>query len=178
MRAAMGFLIALVFGLGNCASGKMSADGPYRGQVLDADTRKPLSGVLVVVIWERGVYSPRTKATTDELLAVETHSDAEGRFEVSGDPGTHLEPFVTDVRPKGIIFFAPEYVQEGIDVKPGTKRFRDPTRIYMKRVKNAADALDLGLAPSFPYDRTPLLLETLNQERARLGLPLIQSGKQ
>lgn len=177
MRVPVWLSFALMLGFVSYGAGEMSASGSYRGQILDADTGKPLGEVLVVVIWEREVYSPQTKVTTDELHAVETRTDAEGRFEVSAAPETKREPFVADVRPKGIIFFAPGYVQERIEVQPGVKRFRDPTRIYMKRAQNPTDALDLGLAPSFPYRRAPLLLKALNQERARLGLPPIQPGK-
>ena len=179
MRVIVWLSSALLLGLGTCATGEMSSGGSYRGQILDADTGSPLAGVLVVFIWYRDVYSSTTGRIIDEFhAATEVRSGDDGYFEVSTAPEACLGSSAVHVQSPGIIFFLLSYVQDRIEVKPGAKRFRDPTRIYMKRVKNPVDALDLGLAPSFPYDRTPLLLKTLNQERARLGLPLIQPGNQ
>ena len=170
-RLLLGLPLALLLGMVSCVSGGTSRGDSYRGQFLDAETGKPLAGVLVVFVWYRDVYSPVTRDITDEFhSAAEVWSGPDGHFEVSAAPEVETGPLVVHVQNPAIIFFAPGYIQERIDVKPGTKRFRGETRIYMKRVGNEAEALDLGLAPSFPYERTPLLLRALNQERMRLGL--------
>ncbi len=172
-RLLFGLPFALLLGMASCASGVMSSSNFYRGQILDVETGKPLVGVLVVFVWYRDVYSPATGRIDDEFhSAAEVWSGSEGRFEVSAAPEVKVGPLVTHVQSPAIIFFAPGYIQERVDVKPGARRFRAPTRIYMKRVKNDADAL-VELVPSFPYERTPLLLRALNQERMRLGLPPI-----
>lgn len=172
-RLLLGLPLALLWGMTSCVSGDTSSGNFYRGQILDAETGKPLAGVLVVFVWDRDVYSPLTGYITDEFhSAAEVWSGSDGYFEVSAAPEVKLGPLVTHVQSPAIIFFAPGYVQERIEVKPGAKRFRDPTRIYMKRVKNDADAL-VELVPSFPYERTPLLLRALNQERTRLGIHAI-----
>lgn len=159
--------------------GQKSSDGFYRGQVVDADTGKPLAGVLVAFIWFRNAYSPATKGIVDEFhAAIEVVTDADGRFEISRLPETTFGPSVVHVQSPGIIFFRPGYILERVEVDPGVKRYRDPTRVYMQRVKNPSEALDLRLHPLFPYNRTPLLLKGLNEERARLGLPPIQPSKE
>ena len=41
-------IAAVAVGLSACA-----ATGPYRGRVLDADTKQPLVGAVVLVYWNR-----------------------------------------------------------------------------------------------------------------------------
>lgn len=172
------FSVVLALGLGSCASGIEPSDSYYRGQILDIDTGKPLVGVLVVFVWYRDVQSPITQRVHGEFHgAIEVLTDTDGHFKVPLRPETVLEPSVVRVQSPAIIFFALGYVAHRIEVGPGVRRYRDPTRVYMRRVENRKEALDLGLAPSFPYDRTPLLLKALNEERAQLGLPLITPGK-
>lgn len=177
MRQWMGFSLVLLFGVVSCAGARgLSCGESYRGQVRDHDLGKPLAGVLVVFIWYRDIHSKETKQITSEFhAATEVLTDGNGHFEVSAAPETTLKEFVWHIESPGIIFFAPGYQQYRHEVD-GVKAFRDPTRIYMRRVK-PAKALDLGLHPSFPYHRTPLLLKALNDERARLGLPLIQPSE-
>jgi len=172
------FSVVLALGLGSCAPGREPSDSSYRGQVLDSDTGKPLLGVLAVFVWYRDVYSPVTPHVHEEFhAAIEVLTDTDGEFKVPSHPETVLGPSVVRVHSPAIIFFTPEYIPYRIEVAPGVRRYRDPTRVYMRRVENRKEALDLGLSPSFPYDRTPLLLKALNAERARLGLPPISSGK-
>ncbi len=180
MRHIIGIVAIALLSVGGCASSQVSFVTPYRGQIIDADTGNPLSGVLVVFIWYRDVYSPATSRVVEEFhAAVEVRSGADGYFQVSDAAQGALGSSVVHVQSPAIIFFAPNYIQHRIEVKPGGKRFRDPTRVYMKRAENPRDTIDLGLAPSFPYNRTPLLLNALNEERIRLRLPPIeQSGKE
>jgi hypothetical protein len=174
----MCFSVVLALGLGSCASGSEPSNSYYGGQVLDIDTGKSLAGVLVVLIWQRDVYSPITQRIHEEFhAAIEMQTDTDGKFKVPSHPETTREPSVVRVQSPAIIFFAPGYIPYRIEVGPGVRRYRDPTRVYMRRVENRKEALDLGLAPSFPYDRTPLLLKALNEERAQLGLPPITPGR-
>lgn len=178
MHLVVGFAVAMLLGLGSCAAGEMPPGNFYRGQVIDVDTGKPLGKVLVVFLWERYDYSPTTKRIHSQLHAVtEVLTDADGRFEVSTAPETTaVGPFLVEVRKADPIFFAPGYFLL-YKVKTEGDAFHDPTIVYMKRAENPRDAVEpLPLVPSFPFSRTPLLLKALNEERGRLGLPLIQPG--
>jgi hypothetical protein len=178
MYFALGLSAFLAFGLVSCASGSEHQNSFYKGQVVSMDTGKPLAGVLAVFIWYRDVYSPSTQRIREEFhAAIEVLTDTDGQFKISTPPETAHEPSVMRVQSPAVIFFNPGYITHRIEVGPGVRRYRDPTRVYMRRVENRKEALDLGLAPSFPYDRTPLLLKALNEERARLGLPPITLGK-
>lgn len=182
MQLMAGSWIVLLLGLTSCVhAGQVSYADYYQGQVVDMDTGKPIQGVLVVFIWDRLVYSPDTKRTSTEIHAVtEVFTDANGRFKVSAAPETtNLGSFVVEVRKENPVFFAPGYFLAYKGKSEG-KPLRDPTTVYMKRTDNPKNDLE-GLArsfPSFPYDRTPLLLKALNAERVRLGLPPIQPGKE
>jgi hypothetical protein len=53
--------------------------GPYRGQVVDAETKTPLAGAVVVVHWRRDRVYP-FHSVSENYAVRETVTDAEGRF--------------------------------------------------------------------------------------------------
>jgi hypothetical protein len=59
------------------------SDGPYRGRVIDAETGKPLAGVVVVGTWSFMIPNP-AGGSTHCLDAKETLTDENGDFEISG----------------------------------------------------------------------------------------------
>lgn len=178
MHFAIGLSVLLAFGLAGCASDPEHQDSFYRGQVVDIDTGNSLAAVVVVFIWHRDVYSPTTQRIHEEFhAAIEMETDTDGKFTVPSHREAARGPSVVRVHSPVVIFFTPAYIVHRIEVGPGVRRYRDPTRVYMIRVENRKEALDLGLASSFPYDRTPVLLKALNEERFRLGLPPITPGK-
>lgn len=58
-------------------------DGPYKGKVVDAETRKPIEGVVVLGVWYKDLPSPG--GTVGSYFdAHETVTDKNGDFEVKG----------------------------------------------------------------------------------------------
>jgi hypothetical protein len=53
--------------------------GPYRGQVIDAETKAPLVGAVVVIHWRRDRVYP-FHSVAENYAVRETITDAEGRF--------------------------------------------------------------------------------------------------
>lgn len=53
--------------------------GPYRGQVVDAETKAPLAGAVVVLQWRRDRVYP-FHSVSENYAVRETVTDAEGRF--------------------------------------------------------------------------------------------------
>jgi hypothetical protein len=53
--------------------------GPYRGQVVDAETKAPLVGAVVVALWWRNRVYP-FHSVAEHYAVRETVTDAEGRF--------------------------------------------------------------------------------------------------
>lgn len=55
-----------------------SADGPYRGKVIDAETKAPIEGAVVLGVWRRReLFSFHPKYLFDEAKEVLTNSDGE-----------------------------------------------------------------------------------------------------
>ena len=62
-----------------------SADGPYRGKVIDAETKEPIEGAVVVVVWVNEVlkfYSGWPKAETRFAETKEALTDKNGEFSI------------------------------------------------------------------------------------------------
>jgi hypothetical protein len=58
-------------------------EGPYKGRVLDAETKQPLEGVVVLGVWYS--ESPTFAGVVGKYYdAKETVTDKEGEFEISG----------------------------------------------------------------------------------------------
>src|SRR5438093_11687413 len=79
IRRLVGWLT--IAGSVGISTAPLEAAGPWRGQVVDAETGKPLEGVVVLAIWEKlspGVIHPaRHFHDVDELV-----TDPSGRFVV------------------------------------------------------------------------------------------------
>jgi len=75
--------LAVLVGAPDLAS---AAKGPWRGQVLDAETKHPLEGVVVLAYWNRYRFSLAQLVvghqTPEFFDAVEAVTDAQGRWEI------------------------------------------------------------------------------------------------
>lgn len=79
--AGLLFLIALMF-LGNFnVNAELYSAGPWRGRVLDADTKEPIEGAVVVAIWERE-YESQLGSYSYFHDAKEVLTDKEGKYEI------------------------------------------------------------------------------------------------
>ncbi len=58
-------------------------DGPYKGRVVDADTRQPIEGVVVLGVWYKEIATP-AGGVGSYYDATETVSDKNGEFEIQG----------------------------------------------------------------------------------------------
>ncbi len=71
--------------------------GPYRGQVIDAATKAPLAGAVVVALWRRNRVYP-FHSVSEHYAVRETVTDSEGRFVLDakdveeGAPGRTYHP--------------------------------------------------------------------------------------
>lgn len=59
------------------------ADGPYRGKVVDAETKEPIEGAVVVAVWTRRVFRIVENKTVF-ADAKEVLTDKNGEFEIPG----------------------------------------------------------------------------------------------
>ena len=80
--------------------------GPYQGQVIDAETKAPLAGAVVVVHWLRDRVYP-FHSVTENYAVRETITDAEGRFFLDTKDVEEGAPRRT--RRPGFLIFLPGY---------------------------------------------------------------------
>jgi hypothetical protein len=154
------------------------AEGPWRGQVVDAETSLPLEGVVVLAVWERitpgVVHEARDFHDVDEIV-----TDTEGRFLLPARGLSTVNPFVRIDGPK-LIMFKPGY---------GFWQFRPRVRSYadgLKLLATAGAVFELtplktpeerrrflshsSLTGDIPFERIPQYLRALNRERVLFGL--------
>ena len=183
------FVVAVVLLAGLVAGciGIGDADGPWRGQIIDAAAHRPVSGANVLMIWWRRfpgmVHEGRELHDTKEAI-----SDGDGRFVVPRVDTRLANPLHRVEGPK-LQIFKPGYAPEwnfldqpglGADVEARDKwraaawrRFEQsgivititPVETRSERVR-AADALPSG----FPPEKAPLFSRASQEELRRLEM--------
>jgi len=152
--------------------------GPYRGQVLDAQTKAPLAGAVVVALWWRDRVYPLQ--TNSEHYAVrEVITDSEGHFAMEvrdieeGAPRRTRKPeflvFVPgygafphgNTSPKG--FIAELFYGAGGTVELPSLTSRE------ERLENLSSA-DPHRFSETPHKDLPWLVKAVDEERVALGL--------
>lgn len=155
---------------------------PYRGKVIDADTKEPIEGAVVTAIWTREVKHFNVTRNIFKK-ARETVTDKNGEFSIKPYHHYSLRP-LSKLRLEWVVFI-PGYAsfpqathtyrwhprvkpQRNID-----KIFRPHTVVELPRLKTRKERRKYLLRPPgvpVPYDKTPLLIEAINVERVNLGL--------
>lgn len=81
--------------------------GPWRAQVVDADTQQPLAGVVVVAWWQKCCIDPNP---SDYYASQEVVTGPDGRFEIAARPWAFpLFPFLSFFEGPGFAAFKPGY---------------------------------------------------------------------
>lgn len=170
-----GLLGLAVLALGARPAG---AAGPWRGQVVDAETGQPLEGVIVVAIWDKlspGVIHPRR----DFHDALEVVTDSEGRFVIPARSLTTLNPFVNFEGPETYMFKSGYGLGPIRNLPPGGNRDdvyklmeRDVAIFELRPLKTHAERLEgIRRRPILvPDSYLPRYLKAVGEERVRLGL--------
>ena len=116
-----------------CRSGQEQW-GPFRGQIVDEETGKPIAGANVMVLWIR--EPPSLHFSQWFYDAQETVTDADGRFEIPRT--THL--MTAWVEEPGFSAFFPGYLMQQPQITPSNGRpYVDPTVVRMRPLKTRQD---------------------------------------
>lgn len=138
--------------------------GPYRGRVIDAETKKPIAGAAVVSLWRREkIYILHSSTVFYEAREVLT--DAEGQFVLDAEDIERNAPART-LRPWFLIF-TPGYASYS-----GVIEARGET-LEIGRLRTRQERLNVidGLPPGeVPDEKMPNLIRLMNAERISLGL--------
>jgi hypothetical protein len=173
-------LLTLAAGL-HIFSSPSDGGAAYRGTVVDAETKAPLEGAAVVVLWHK---KPMITMDGPKYLhkAVEVLTDAKGQFSVDASPGIDWNPFTYVVQEPQLTIFKPGYgpfprarvspksireIEEALLSQGAVVELsRLKTTEELRRFTGPGDIL-LGIDR---YERIPNLMRLINTQRKRLGL--------
>ncbi len=160
------------------------AAGPYKGRVIDSETKQPIEGAVVLAVWVRWIPA-FLKSVETFWDAQEVIADQYGRFEVGKKTPTNLWPGAWVDGPRLTIFFPGYGFFPGYHTNPpltasgveGLLRQMEHERltIELPRLTTKKERLDVisWAYPSLdiPPERMPNLIRLINTERRALGLP-------
>jgi hypothetical protein len=184
MRLTLVTVVLVGLVVGALSAPDAFADGPYRGRVIDAETKEPLAGAVVLVYWMRHAPGIGHGPAESFLGAEETMTDDRGAFIVAENPPTNWIPFTWRSLPKFIIFqpgygYFPRYFATTPPLPPtgfeGLLKIMEtqPVLFELPRLTSRDELVDaLYLLPprTIPPDRIPNLIRVLNVEARQLGL--------
>lgn len=156
--------------------------GPYRGRVIDAETKQPLVGAVVLAIWQREIPMI-VQINTEFYEAREVLTDSNGEFIIHAEDIETNAPSRT-LRPVFVIFFPGYGWYPRSQVAPtgftGGNFEGNVTLVELPKLKTKKERLEAigGLPPfSVPDEKMPNLIKFKNVERTSLGLqPVHEPG--
>ena len=178
-RALSAFLLLGAF-LAGCGH-LVYTSGPYRGRVVDAETKQPLAGAAVLAVWRWG--GPGLGHPSEGFHdALEVLTDANGEFVVPRK--THFIILGVVEEADFAIYFPGYGPFLGYQVQPKgpalDSAFRDHTVVELPRLKTYEERLRLAGKPlhasGVPNEKMPNLIRLINQERRALGAPPLYGG--
>jgi hypothetical protein len=176
MRAAPVLIASIVISAMGCAGHLVYVSQPYRGKVIDAETRQPLAGAVVLAIWYREAPVAPHGPAVDYHDAIEVLTDVRGEFTVPGR--THVTP-IGKIREPEFVIYLPGYgYYPAFQSRPIGREMTDSSRRYivvaLPRWKTRAERrhlLDLPVWTSrVPLEKMPNLVRLANQEGQEIGI--------
>jgi hypothetical protein len=152
--------------------------GPYQGQVIDAETKAPLAGAVVVVRWLQDRVYP-VHMVAENYAVRETITDAEGRFFLDAKDVEERAPRRT--RRPGFLIFLPGYgsypkqhvsptgFTGGMFERPGTI-VELPRLVDREERRKHLWSFGPHSYSDKPFRELPELMRRINAERISIGL--------
>lgn len=173
--------------LAGCVPGHfIYSTGPYRGKVLDAETKAPLVGAVVLAIWyrEAAVFGGHGPAE-DYHDALEVLTDAQGEFTVPAK--RHFTLIGKILEPKFTVYYPGHAPWPSQHAEPHGKeviaaRERRYFLFELPKLRTRDERFQHATIPAYaigvPDTKVPHLIRLVNRELKALGLPLIRGQKE
>jgi hypothetical protein len=163
------------------------SDGPWKGTVIDAETKEPLEGVVVVAIWEKKYGGPAGPYTYF-LDAVEAMTDKDGQFVIPKYWKWNWVPFVSWIEGPTFEIFKPGYTAFpgggwnyfkyfpksplGVDLTALADLFKKGIVVELLKLRTREERLTNypGRIDDVGTEKLPLFYGLINQETKDLGL--------
>ena len=174
-------VVSLFFVNSRCA-------GPWKGQVVDRDTRTPLEGAVVLFVWYKE-YSLLMHVTRDYYDSAESVTDADGRFKI--ESRWTLHPYVFYGKPELHVLKSGygrwqfrDYEKYSKNSFEQEKQIREEWEqlagkggvLELPKLKTRKEMLESLERPlDVPVERMPKYMDAYNRESVRLGLDPIPS---
>jgi hypothetical protein len=151
-------------------------DGPYKGRVIDAETGKPLEGVVVLGVWYKEIVTP-AGGVGSYYDAKETVTDKNGEFEIKG-MGMRI---LTNIGPIHVLIFKAGYAHIGLGLWESLKLDGGLLKkkvtwegeraiIPLRKLTMEERKKRIIARPSVPDNKMTMLTEEVNKERIEEGL--------
>ncbi|MEW6053485.1 MAG: hypothetical protein AB1552_06820 [Nitrospirota bacterium] len=160
------------------------AGGPWKGKIIDIETKEPIEGAVVLAIWQRAYRTPAGD-NTYFYKAKEVLTDKEGRYEIPAYTPINLLPIISYIREPEFFIFKPGYlslsgrhleenvIDNSSEFKRNKKIYRlAPGIIELPKLKTREERkINLySVPPSIPDDKMPKFIQLMNEEEIDIGL--------
>jgi len=168
-----------------CGGHLVYGSGPYRGKVVDADTKEPLAGAVVLAVWYREVPVAPHGPAVDYHDSLEILTDANGEFAVP--ERTHFT-LIGKIREPDFVVYYPGYAPypslgawpQGEEINAAYEKgvfhvMLSKLRTRQDRMRHAG--VPVSVDHRIPGSKLGNLMRLVNEERRDLGLrPIGREG--
>jgi hypothetical protein len=182
-------IIGFGFGIGSAFASTGSiyySDGPWKGSVIDAETKQPIEGAVVVAIW-RKVYGTPTGNDSYFLDAKEVLTDANGNFLIPKFWKLNVLPFIRWFDGPEFIVFKPGYTAFPgyeyfwkyfpqsplkVDIDTLAEMFKKGVVVELLKLKTKEErGMNIpGWIDDVGSEKLPLFYGLINEEGRNLGI--------
>ncbi len=185
MKTLTTFLISLIITLTFTGCTITHEYGPYSGKVIDTETREPIEGAAVLVVFYTETWG-LTVSQSKFIDAVEVLTDENGEFNIPGKRITGIRPlhswnengYVTIFKPGYGCYprhkdVNPMFVPNGTIPENQRVMFELPKLVEKEELLENTDCFPM----SVPDEKMTKLIGINNIERKRLGLQPTHTGE-
>ena len=192
MTRSFGLMVGLVlltssWSLAGSASLYYS-DGPWKGTVIDAETKEPIEGAVVVAVWQK-VYATPAGDNSYFFDAIETLTDKDGKFIVPKFSAINVIPIIRRIEGPDFTIFKPGYTPFPgpaynyfhkyfsnsplrVDRKARMELFKKGVIVELLRLKSNEERrinMPSPIGDISYYKKQKQLIKLINEERKYLG---------